>query len=109
MFVFLLHVSFTLDYTSHSEKKKKKKKCQEKFIYELCQRSSDEGSDFDENVSKQEAGDSQLHETLYGEPNDKCLENEGEALTYGNEQSDDGDAETDEPAAYRQCHRQQQQ
>ena len=104
MFVFLLHVSFTLDYTSHSEKKKKKmsRKIYLQEAIELCQRSSDEGSDFDENVSKQEAGDSQLHETLYGEPNDKCLENEGEALTYENEQSDDGDAETDEPAAYRQ-------
>ena len=58
--------------------------------------SSDEKSDFDENISEQEA-DSELRETLYGEPNNKILQNEDEALTSEDEQSDDGDKEANEP------------
>ena len=42
---------------------------------EFCQRSTDEESDFDENVSEYEADDSEVLKTLYGEANDKLLEN----------------------------------
>ena len=74
---------------------------------EFCQMRSDEESDFDENVSEDEADDSELHENLYREPNDKLLENEDGALTSEKEQSDDDDdMEAGEPVAIRQFHRQ---
>ena len=104
MFVFLLHVSFTLDYNSNSETEMSRKISLQEGI-EFCQMSSDEESDFDENVSEHEADNSELYETLYGEPNDKLSENKDEALTSENEQRDDDDAEPDEPAANRQFHR----
>ena len=69
-------------------------------------KSSDKESGFDENFFKQEADDSELHETLHGEPNDKLLEKEDEALTSEDEQSDNGDAKADEPVVNRQFHRQ---
>ena len=71
----------------------------------FCQRTSDKECDFDENVSEQEAGDSELHKTLHGEPDDKLLQNDDEDLTSEDEQSDDGDSEADEPVANRQFHR----
>ena len=90
-------MSFTLDYNSNSNSETKMSR---KFsLYEkieFCQMSSDEKRDFDENVSKQEA-DSELHKTLYGEPNNKIFQNEDEALTSEDEQSDDGDKEANEP------------
>ena len=84
MFVFLLHVPFTLDYNSNSETEMSRKISLQEGI-EFCQTSSDEESDFDENVSEHEADNSELYETLYGEPNDKLSENKDEALTSENE------------------------
>ena len=66
---------------------------------EFCQKSFDEENDFD---------NSELHETLYREPNYKLSENEDEALTSEDEQSHDGDALADEPVANRQFFRQHQ-
>ena len=42
---------------------------------------------------------------MYGEPNDKLSENEDKDLTSEDEQSDDGDVETDEPVANRQFYK----
>ena len=67
-------MSFTLDYNSNSEIKMSRKISLQEAI-EFCQRSTDEESDFDENVSEYEADDSEVHKTLYGEANDKLLEN----------------------------------
>lgn len=83
-----------------------KQKCQEKCLWKraikFCHRSSDEEKDFDENVPQQEPDSSELHKTLYGQPNDKFLDNKDEALTFKDEQSDDG---PDDRAANRQFYR----
>ena len=54
---------FASDYNSNSETKMLRKISLQEAI-EFCQRSSNEESDFDENVSEQEADNSELHENF---------------------------------------------
>ena len=94
MFVFPLHVPFTLDYNSNSETKISRKFSLQEAT-EFCQKSSDEECDFDENVSEQEL--------MIVNCTSLSMENQiinfwrtNKALTSEDKQSNNGDAEANE-------------